>query len=141
MRAETYLKRLEKLDALIENKQAEVERWREVANNTSVNMSGERVGSTGCHDTMERAICTYIDLEREEIDSLLAERKEILKTIEQLPPMQYRVIFNMYAQYEQFKTLKDIAVKYDCSYSTARGTHERALKRLQRILDEREKGK
>lgn len=139
MKAETYLKRIEKLDALIENRQAEVARWREVANNTTVNMSGERVQSSGNHDTIENAICTYLDLEREEIDSLLAERKEILKTIEQLPPMQYRVLFNMYAQYEQFKTLKDIAAKYDCSYSTARGTHERALKRLQRILDERER--
>lgn len=139
MKAEDYLKQIEKLDALIENKQAEVMRWREVANNTSVNMSGDKVGSFGNHDAMANAICTYLDLEREEIDSLLTERKEILKTIEQLPPMQYRVLFNMYAQYEQFKTLKDIAVKYDCSYSTARGTHERALKRLQRILDERER--
>lgn len=139
MRAETYLKRIEKLDALIENKQTEARRWREVANNTTVNMSGERVQSSGSHDTIANAICTYLDLEREEIDSYIAGRKEIIRTIEQLPPIQYKVLFDMYVNYEHFKTLKDIAVKYDCSYSKARGIHERALKRVQRILDERER--
>lgn len=137
MRAETYLKRIEKLDALIENKQAEVARWREVANNTTVNMSGERVQSSGNHDTIENAICTYLDLEREEIDSYIAERKEIIQTIERLSPLQYKVIFKKYVQYEQFKTLKDVAAYYDNSYSWARTTHERALKQIQKILDER----
>ena len=140
MKAETYLKRIEKLYTLIENKQFEVARWRAIANNTTFNMSGERVQSSGNHDAIENAICTYLDLEREEIDSYIAERKEIINTIEQLTPNQCKVLFKKYVQYEQFKTLKDVAAFYDNSHSWARTTHERALKQIQKILDEREKG-
>lgn len=139
MKAENYLKQIEKLDALIENKQAEVMRWREIANNTSVNMSGERVGSSGSHDTMANAICTYLDLEREEIDSYIAKRKEIIQTMERLQPAYYKVLYKKYVEYEDFKTLKDIAAYYDNSCSWARTTHERALRQIQKILDEREK--
>ena len=136
MKAENYLKQIEKLDALIENKQAEVMRWREIANNTSVNMSGERVGSSGNHDTMANAICTYLDLEREEIDSYIAKRKEIITTMEQLATIEYNVLFKKYVQYS---TLKEIAAIYGNSYSWATTTHERALRQIQKILDEREK--
>ena len=136
MKAENYLKQIEKLDALIENKQAEVMRWREIANNTSVNMSGERVGSSGSHDAMANAICTYLDLEREEIDSYIAKRKEIISTIEQLATLEYNVLFKKYVRYS---TLKEIAAFYGNSYSWATTTHERALRQIQRILDERGK--
>ena len=138
MKAETYLKQIEKLDALIENKQAEIQRWREVANNTSVNMSKEKVQSSGSHDTIANAICTYLDLEREEIDAYLAKRKEIIATIEQLATIEYNVIFKKYVQY---LTFKEIAALYGNSYSWATTTHERALKQIQKIIDKREEGK
>ena len=141
MKAENYLKQIEKLDALIENKQSEVMRWREIANNTSVNMSGDKVGSSGNHDAMANAICTYLDLEREEIDSYIAKRKEIIMTMERLSPLYYKVLYKKYVEYANFKTLKDVSAYYDNSESWARTTHERALKQIQKILDEREKGK
>ena len=99
MKAQEFLKQIKKLDKLIENKLAEVQRWKEIANNTTVNMSGERVQSSGSHDTVANAICTYMDLEREIkqcVDELIDKRKDILNVIEQLPATEYGNIHNIY---------------------------------------------
>lgn len=132
MRAKEYLEQIEMLDALIENKQAEVQRWRDIANNTTVNMSRERVQSSGSHDTVANAICTYLDIEREEVDTLIAKRKSIIGVIEQLPPIEYDLLHKVYVQHF---TLKDVAAMKDLSYSWATTTHGIALKMVQNILN------
>lgn len=135
--AQAYLKEIKKLDKLIENKLAEVQRWKEIANNTSVNMSGERVQSSGSHDTIANAICTYIDLEREIkqcVDELIAKRKDILNVLEQLDATEYDILHKIYVQ---GFTLKEIASLYDRRYEWATTTHGRALKHVQIILNKR----
>ena len=134
MNAKTFLEQIEKLDTMIENKRAEVQRWKDIANNTAVNMSGERVQSSGNHDMVANAICTYLDIEREEIDTLLAKRKDIIGVIEQLPPDEYDLLHKVYVQYF---TLKEITYMKKRSYSWATTTHEKALNNLQKILNKR----
>ncbi len=139
MRAKTFLRQIEKLDVLIANTETDVQFWRDLATNTAVNMSGERVQSSGNHDTTEKAICTYLDLEAENdkrIRELAAIRRDIISVIEQLPPIDYDLLHLVYVQH---KTLQDVAIKHDRSYSWATTTHGRALKEVQKILDEREK--
>ena len=141
MNAKEFLLQIKKLDKLIENKFAEVQRWKEIANNTTVNMSGERVQSSGSHDTIANAICTYLDLEREikqSIDELIDNRKEILDVIEQLSATEYDILHKIYVQ--DF-TLQEVASLYDRRYEWATTTQGRALKHVQQILDEREKKK
>lgn len=132
MKASEFLEQIKMLDEIIENKQAEVQRWRDIANNTAVNMSGERVQTSGNHDAMENAICTYLDIEREEIDTLLAKRKSIINVIEQLPPIEYDLLFKKYVQH---LSLKEIAANKGMSYSWATTTHGKALKRVQKLID------
>ncbi len=137
MNAKEFLMQIKKLDKLIENKFAEVQRWKEIANNTTVNMSGERVQSSGSHDTIANAICTYLDLEREikqSIDELIAKRKEILDVIEQLSATEYDILHKIYVQ--DF-TLQEVASLYERRYEWATTTQGRALKHVQQILDER----
>ena len=138
MKAQEFLKQIKKLDKLIENKLAEVQRWKEIANNTTVNMSGERVQSTGNHDTIANAICTYLDLEREIkqcVDELIEKRKDILNVIEQLPATEYDILHKIYVQ---GFTLQEVASLYDRRYEWATTTQGRALKHVQNILNKRE---
>ena len=141
MKAQDFLKQVKKLDKLIENKLAEVQRWKEIANNTAVNMSGERVQSSGNYDTVANAICTYLDLEAEinaNIVDLIATRQDIINVIEQLNPTCYDLLHKIYVQ---FYTLQEVASMYDMSYNWATTTHGRALKEVQIILNKREETK
>lgn len=134
MRAKDFLSQIAMLDTMIENKRAEVQRWKDIANNTCANMSGERVGSSGNHDMVANAICTYLDIEREEIDTLLAKRKDIIGVIEKLSPVEYDLLHKVYVQYF---TLKEVAYMKKKSYSWATTTHEKALNNVQKILNKR----
>lgn len=138
MNAKAFLQQIEKLDTLIANTEVDVQFWRDLATNTAVNMSGERVQSSGNHDTTEKAICTYLDLEAENekrIKELAAIRRDIISVIEQLKPVEYDLLHLVYVQR---KTLMDVAIKHDRSYSWATTTHSIALKHVQIILDERD---
>lgn len=138
MKAKDFLNQIKKLDKLIENKLAEVQQWKEIANNTTVNMSGERVQSSGNHDNIANAICTYLDLEREIkqcVDELIAKRKDILDVIEQLPATEYDILHKIYVQ---GFTLQEVASLYDRRYEWATTTQGRALKLVQIILNKRE---
>lgn len=138
MNAKDFLLQIRKLDKLIENKVAESLQWREIANNTTVNMSGEKVQSSGNHDTVANAICTYLDLEAEiqkRIDELVAARQDVISVIEQLNVTEYDLLHKLYVQ---GFTLQEIATMYDMSYNWATTTHGRALKQVQIILNKRE---
>ena len=138
MNAKEFLLTIKKMDKLIENKLAEVLRWKEIANNTSVNMSGERVQSSGNNDSIANAICTYMDLEREitrNIDVLISKKKDVISVIEQLGATQYDVLHKIYVQNY---TLQDVASLYQRDYGWATTTHGRALKNVQNILNKRE---
>jgi DNA-directed RNA polymerase specialized sigma subunit len=132
MKAIQFLKQIKKIDNLIENKQAEVQRWKDIATNSAVNMSGERVKSSGSTDTIANAICTYIDLEREDIHELFKKREEIIKVIEQLNATEYDVLHKIYVQ---GLTFQEVATMRDRSYSWVTTIHGHAIKSVQKILD------
>lgn len=139
MNAKAFLEQIEKLDILIANTEVDVQFWRDLATNTAVNMSGERVQSSGNHDTTEKAICTYLDLEAENekrVREFAKVRRDIISVIEQLKPVEYDLLHLVYVQR---KTLTDVAIKHDRSYSWATTMHSIALKQVQKILDERER--
>lgn len=139
LNAKEFLQQIKKLDKLIENTMAEVERWKEIANNTTVNMSGERVKSSGNHDTIANAICTYLDLEAENkrrIAELVEKRRDIINVIEQLDSSEYDLLHKIYVQ---GFTLQEVASLYDRRYEWATTTQGRALKQVQIILNKRER--
>lgn len=138
MTAKEFLRKIKKLDKLIENKMAELQHWKEIATNSTVNMSGERVQSSGRHDMVENAICTYIDLDREIarcIDELIDKKKDVISVIEQLSATEYDVLHKVYVQYYTFD---EVAIACKRSHSWATTVHGRALKHVQTILNKRE---
>ena len=134
--AKGFLKQIRKLDALIKNKIAEREQWKEIALGTSVQLN-ERVQFHGSQQKMADAVGKYIDIEKEIdqcIDNLIAKKQEVINVIEQLNAVEYDILHKVYVQY---LTLHEVAYSIDKSYSTVTSIHGRALVNVKKILDER----
>ena len=139
MKAKEYLKQLQKLDKLIENKLAEKEQWRAIATGTTQQMTPDRVQSSPNPQKMADAVCRIIEIESEidaYIDKLVDTKREVISTIERLNPTEYDLLHKVYVQYFTFD---DVAIKNDKSYSWVTTVHGKALKNVQRMLDERDK--
>ena len=137
MKAQDYLQQLEKLDVMIRNKLVEQRQWKDIALGVTACSDGERVQSSGSQQKMADALGRCVDIEREIdglIDKLVDLKKEVIRTIEQLPTVQYDVLHKRYVQRLSFQ---DIADAHDKTYSWATSVHGRALQGLQRILDAR----
>ena len=137
--AKDFLKQLKKLDRLIENKLAEIMQWKSIAMGTTAQMGGERVQFSGSQQKMADSIERYIDIEheiKECIDELYRTKKDVIGVIEQLKATEYDVLHKIYVQY---LTFDEVAALYGKSKSWSTTVHGRALKNVQRILDEREK--
>lgn len=140
MEAKDFLKQLEKLNTLIENKLIEKRQWEELAYNISPAPIGtERVQTAGNHQKMEKAIVEYLDIEICTLDEVVKcyveAKNEILKVIEQLETKEYDIIHKMYVR---FMDLTTASIEMDISYSTAKALHTKALANIQKILDESE---
>lgn len=139
MNAKIFLQQIKKLDRMIENKQIEKAQWKELATSTTTQLNGEKVQSSHNPHKMANAIVKYIDLEREIdscIDRLIDTKRDVISVIEQLNPDEYDVLHKFYIQGLSFKEIA-FADKKKRSESWATTIHGRALKNVQRILDER----
>lgn len=137
MKAKDYLRQLQKLDKLIENKLAEKEQWKAMATCTTQQLSADRVQTSGNPQKMADAICKMIEIEGEidaYIDRLINTKREVISTLERLNPTEYDLLHKVYVQYFTFD---DVAIKNNKSYSWVTTVHGRALKNVQRMLDER----
>ena len=136
-KAQIWLEEVFKMDAMIENKQAEIQYWTDIALGITSNTDGERVQSSGNQQKMASAIDRVVDLKREAnemIDKLIDRKQEIIKTIEKLKPIEYDVLHKRYIQGMQFDEIGAIRRK---SKSWATTWHGIALKSLNQILDEK----
>lgn len=149
IKAKEFLGQIKKINVMIENKLAEVEHWKSVAlgivpSGTDVKINGvvqqmDKVQGSGSQQKMADAINKYVDLEAEindDIDKLIDTRKDIIETIELLEAEKYDLLHKVYVQ---GFTLDEVAAMYGFSYSWATTLHGRALKDVERILNEREK--
>jgi DNA-directed RNA polymerase specialized sigma24 family protein len=137
MKARDFLRQLEKIDRMIENKRIEAEQWREIACGTTSHL-GERVKSSGSQQKMADAIDRYLDIEIEisnKIAELAETRWEIISTIDQLPVAEYDLLHKVYVQHYQ---LQEVADMLDKSYSWVTTVHGQALANVQKILDKRQ---
>lgn len=136
IQAELFLKSVEKLDAILENKLIEQMQWKEVALNISANIGGERVQSSHCPSKMADAVIKCVAMEDEIaecVDKLIAEKKKVIGVLEQLySPTEYRILHMRYIQYI---SLSDIAERLNREYTWVTTTHGRALKNVQKIID------
>lgn len=127
------------MDSLIKNKLIEKQQWMDVALGITPQLSADRVQSSGNQQKMASAVDKCIEIEQEldeYIDNLIDKKREVLGVLEQLDPKKYDVL---HAVYVQFQTFSEAAYSLNRSYSWVKGTHSKAIKEVQRILDNREK--
>lgn len=133
--AQEYLNKIAENEEKIQNKQIERKYWMDLASGITSGMGGERVQSSKTSHPMENKVveATLID---QEIAELKKEIAEIIATIEQLPRLYYSVLHSIYVQH---LSLKAVQAERKKSYSWVTTTHSLAKKKLQYILDERER--
>lgn len=149
MKAKDFLKQVEKLDKLIENKMIEREHWKSIALNVTssgetVKINGvlhvqDKVQSSGNPQKMADAVAHYVDIEAEItecIDKFIDTKQDVISVIEKLNATEYDLMHKLYIQH---MTMLDAAIACEKTYSWATTIHGRALKEVQKILDEREK--
>lgn len=147
LKARYFLKQPKKLDLMIKNKLIEKAQWQDIAKGTtsssqSVKINGvlhnmEKVQSSGSQQKMADAIDRFVDMEREIdeiVDKLIDTKKDVISVIEQLKEIEYDVLHKIYIQY---LTFDDVADAYNKTYSWVTTVHGRALKNVQRILNQR----
>ena len=136
--AQAYLEQYEMLYVQIECLQAEWHQWRDLAHSITAMVGGERVQSSGSHDKMASAVTKCLAVEEDilrQIERLIDKKDGIKRTLAQLDkPTDYSLLHQRYIQFKQLKTIAD---NFGASYDWATTTHGRALKSLQKILDER----
>lgn len=138
-KAQVFLERVEMFDAIVENKLIEQLQWRELAENITANMEGERVQtSMTTTSKMADAVINCVMIEEEiavAVEKLIAEKRKVTQTLEKLDsPIEYRLL---HMRYIQHISLVDIADRLDQEYTWVTTTHGRALKNVQKILDRR----
>lgn len=132
--AKKYLMQIGKYDAMLENKQAEKEKWEAIATSTTARLS-ERVQTSGSGEKMTNAVMKILKLQ-EEIDECIVKlqkkKDEIINVIEQLDYKEYDLIHKIYVQYY---TLKEYQYMKHVSYSSVTSIHGRALNNVLKILE------
>lgn len=147
-----FLEQLEKLDLMIENKMIEREQWKAIAEGVTASGTSvivldkkgrqqlhnmEKVQASGNPQKMADAVHKMIEIDAEIdlcIDKLIDAKKDVISVIEQLPAAEYDIIHKIYVQHIP---LYEVSTMSDRSYSSITTLHGRALKSVQRILNER----
>lgn len=129
-----YLEQIPKLNAMIQNKIAEADQWKDIALGITPQSNGERVQSSGSQQKMADAINRVVDLQaeiNELIDKLIDKKQEIISNIEQLSATEYDVLHKRYIQGMQYD---EIGATRRKSKSWATTIHGNALEHLKVIL-------
>ncbi len=132
MRAEEYLDKIKKIEAMISNKEEEYKRLVALAEGIGECAVSERIMSSRDLHKSQKTIASYIDLGRE-IEDLKEKKKKILVTLEQLPTVEYTVLYRFFVQNY---SLKEIAYAYRKSYEWAKKKKRNGLMLIQNMIDQ-----
>lgn len=135
MKAKEYLKQIEKLDTLIENKMIEMKQWKDIALGITAHSEGDRVQASGSKQRMADAVNRCVDMDNEIshlIDTLVNLKRDVTEVIEQLNATEYDLLHKVYIQH---MTFIEVAVLKNRSKEWVKTVHGRALHNVQKILD------
>lgn len=135
--AKNYLKRVEKIDFMIQNKISELKQWKTIALSVTGRADGQRVQSSGSNQKMANAVEKCIDIENEInllIDKLYNEKQEVIGTIEKLNATEYDLLYKVYIQH---RSLQEVSDEFGKTYTWVTTVHGRALKNVQKIIEKK----
>lgn len=126
-----YLSQIIKYDRIIENKQDEIIRFRNLLASMTAKLKDENVQLTVDKDKMSAYMSQIVDDERE-IEQLLTQRRIIIGQIEDfsMDPRLYQVL---YCRYVDGTTISEACSRIKCSRTKAHELHHQALDDFEKV--------
>lgn len=137
--AKAYLRRIELLDAHINNKLNDLHTLRSLVKKITATISPAAVSGSGCQDKLGDAIAKIVDLQDEinrKIDSYVDLKQEISAKLEEIDVADYVKV--LHKRYFEYKPWEQIACEMSFSYRNVCYIHGKALQAMEDLL-EREK--
>lgn len=133
MRTQEYLKQIERLDRMIQNKLSEISQLKHMATSITIAPKEVNVQTTSDKDKMGSAIAKLVDLEKETdelVDKYIDKRKRIIKQIDGISDTNmYHVLSEKYIAR---KDLSTIAVEMGYSFKQICRIHGKALSEFEK---------
>ncbi len=111
MTTKDYLTQIERFERIIDNKQLELLRLRDLAASVSSFQMGDKVMRSGSKDKMGDTVSRIIDLERDVSEKIIAYanlRQKIIEQIEQMDDMNhYSILFRKYVDKQGFEQIAE----------------------------------
>lgn len=145
MNAYEYLEQVKKADAMIEDKRAEERELWALATSMGGNLDGMPRG-TDVSDKVGNIVQKIIDAQERtnaQIDRFIGIREDVIHHVEMLPPKQCRVLKWLYIMKREqrkknqswYYTWQEVAEILGCTEQNISNLRKRAVRNLQKILD------
>ena len=131
MGAVELLKQAYYIDVRIDNKLEQMEALNALATKATTTFGNEPVSGTRDVHKREETICKIVDLQNEinaDIDSLVDLKRELRKTIESIPNVDYRTVLEL--RYLNFRKWEEIAVTMGYRLRNVHYIHDKAIEYL-----------
>lgn len=131
MGAVELLKQAYYIDVRIDNKLEQMEALNALATKATTTFGNEPVSGTRDVHKREETICKIVDLQNEinaDIDNLVDLKRELRKTIESIPNVDYRTVLEL--RYLNFRKWEEIAVTMGYRLRNVHYIHDKAIEYL-----------
>lgn len=128
MDTKAYLKQIERLDRMIQNKLVEIYQLKTIACNATVSNENERVQTSADKDRLGSTVAKIIDLEKETdilVTDFVNKRKHIVEQIDRIEDINMYHVLS--ARYVAKKTFDEIADELNYSRMQVNRIHGKAL--------------
>lgn len=134
MKTQDYLKQIERLDRMIQNKLSEINQLKHIATSITITPKEVNVQVSSDKDRMGNAVAKLLDLEKETdklVDDYIDKRKRIIEQIDNIEDTNmYHVLSERYIMR---KDLSVIAVEMGYSFKQVCRIHGNALVEFERL--------
>ena len=134
--AKAYLKRIELLDAHINNKLNDLYTLRSLVTKITATISPVPASGSGNQDKLGDAIAKIIDLQDEinrKIDNYVDLKREISAMLEQIDVADYVKV--LHKRYFEYKPWEQIACEMNCTFRNVCYIHGKALQAVEALLE------
>ena len=136
--AKAYLRKIELLDAHINNKLNDLSALRTMVTKITATISPVVVSSSGSQDKLGDAIAKIVDLQDEinrDVDKFVDAKREVAAVLEKLQDPDHVKVLNK--RYIEYKPWEQIACEMCCTYRNICYIHGKALQEVGALLKER----
>lgn len=139
--AKAYLRKIELLDAHINNKLSDLHQLRTMVTKITATISPVAVSGSGSQDKLGDAVAKIVDLQTDinkQIDEYVDLKREISAVLEKMDdPDQVKVLHKRYFEYKPWER---IACEMKYSFRNVCYIHGKALQAVETILEGKDKG-